>query len=175
MLLLLWSDAARLIRVQAEVARRGVGRSRHRVKKIVDQASTRTRIRWWVGIFPLWRSDSKGCGFSQSTRFVWTEGRSDNLSFRIQSIQVPCGRALNLQQNCHYVCLLEWQYTWPSLVWDWRYIVNKEESSLSSFLPKVRYTGALLATMVTAVMSYPLPVIYSDVIQRNASPPIHTP
>ena len=35
---------------------------------------------------------------TQSAGFVWTRGRSDNISFRIQAIQVPCGRAL------HFMC-----------------------------------------------------------------------
>ena len=35
---------------------------------------------------------------TQSAGFVWTEGRSDNSSFRIQAIQVPRGRALKIHQ-----------------------------------------------------------------------------
>ena len=62
MLLILWSDTAGLIRVQSEVARRGVhvGQLLHQVSKCADRVSTRTRIRWRVRIFPLLRPDSKG-------------------------------------------------------------------------------------------------------------------
>ena len=52
-----------------------VGRSRHQVRKFADRASTRTRIRCWVGIFPLWRPDSKGCGFRDPIRRVRVDGR----------------------------------------------------------------------------------------------------
>ena len=31
---------------------------------------------------------------TQSAGFLWTQGRSGNISFRIQAIQAPCGRAL---------------------------------------------------------------------------------
>ena len=35
---------------------------------------------------------------TRSAGFVWMEGRSDNISFRITAIQVPCGRALKIHQ-----------------------------------------------------------------------------
>ena len=38
---------------------------------------------------------------TQSAGLVWTRGQSDDISFLIQAIQVPCGRALNILHICH--------------------------------------------------------------------------
>ena len=75
-----------------------MGQLSHQGRKCADRVSTRTRIRWRVGMFPIWRPDSKDCGFRDPIRWVRVDGRSDNISFWIQAIQVPCGRAL------HFMC-----------------------------------------------------------------------
>ena len=52
-----------------------VGQWHHRVRKCADRMSTRTRIRWVVWIYPLWRPHSKGCGFSDQIRRVRVDER----------------------------------------------------------------------------------------------------
>ena len=85
----------RLIRVQAEVARWGVHVIRLENLRIGHPHEHGSA----VGLESTHSGDGiqkVAYSVTQSAGFVWTRGRSDNISFRIHAIQVPGGRALRL-------------------------------------------------------------------------------